>query len=235
MGEAKRRRTAPSDVIYHHTSTLRTNLIWMSGVIDLEGRSEGALHPKLGLIETDAKIRRPMKDFPALAWFTTQTRVPSVLTNAQINLIDTKTGRLRQRVDGQDLANALALQRVAIGFRMSEIGAVPWPEHYGYATAEGIELNETAIELGDDPRHWYVTDAPVDLLLATEFWSARSIMKPVLKPFPAYLPDLHRMVKLCRANPGTFIPPSWLTPDQAQAVAASFGKPILSGSSKDEA
>ena len=39
MGEAKRKRLADRAVVYHHTSTLRTHFIWMSGVIELEGKS----------------------------------------------------------------------------------------------------------------------------------------------------------------------------------------------------
>src|SRR5712664_3230068 len=81
MGEAKRRRLASdgSLTVYHHTSTLRTNLIWMSGAIELEGRSPPVYHPRLGEIRTDALARRSMKDFAPLAWFTTQTSIPQCL------------------------------------------------------------------------------------------------------------------------------------------------------------
>jgi hypothetical protein len=53
--------------VYHHTSTLRTNLIWMSGVIEVEGKSKGVLHPQIGEIRTDAKVRRALKDFLPVA------------------------------------------------------------------------------------------------------------------------------------------------------------------------
>ena len=60
MGEAKKRRLAGTGkvIVYHHTSTLRTNLIWMSGVIDLEGLSPPVLHPHTGEIGNDALARR---------------------------------------------------------------------------------------------------------------------------------------------------------------------------------
>ena len=38
MGAAKRKRQNRVPTVYHHTSTLRTNLIWMSGVIEVEGK-----------------------------------------------------------------------------------------------------------------------------------------------------------------------------------------------------
>lgn len=53
LGEARRRALAQASIIYHHTSSLRANLIWVSGVIELEGQSKGALHPIIGEIITD--------------------------------------------------------------------------------------------------------------------------------------------------------------------------------------
>jgi hypothetical protein len=81
MGEAKRRKAARAGVVYHHTSTLRTNLIWMSGVIELEGRGEELIHPKLDnfTFSGNASLRRPMKDLPPVAWFTTQVAIPNCL------------------------------------------------------------------------------------------------------------------------------------------------------------
>ena len=46
MGAAKRKRQNRVPTVYHHTSTLRTNLIWMSGVIEVEGKSKGVFHPQ---------------------------------------------------------------------------------------------------------------------------------------------------------------------------------------------
>lgn len=45
MGQAKLKRANAVPVAYHHTSTLRTNLIWMAGVIEVEGRSGPVIHP----------------------------------------------------------------------------------------------------------------------------------------------------------------------------------------------
>jgi hypothetical protein len=94
MGEAKRRQLAGTGevIVYHHTSTLRTNLIWMSGVIDLEGLSRPVLHPQMGEIRNDALARRELKDFTRLAWFTTQMTVPEALVQTRIQFIDKNTG-----------------------------------------------------------------------------------------------------------------------------------------------
>jgi len=71
MGEAKRRQTASIvRTVYHHTSTLRTNLIWMSGVIEVEGAGATPLHPQLGEFKHATSLRRGMHDFPPVAWFT---------------------------------------------------------------------------------------------------------------------------------------------------------------------
>ena len=78
-GEAKRKRENAVPTVYHHTSTLRTNLIWMSGVVQVEGRSEGAFHPDLGEIKTDELMRRACKEFPPVAWFTTRIKIPECL------------------------------------------------------------------------------------------------------------------------------------------------------------
>lgn len=225
MGEAKRRQQQAPTIAYHHTSTLRTNLIWMSGVIELEGRSKGAFHPQLGEITTNANLRRAMRDFPPLAWFTTQIHIPGCLTGAHIAFVDNETGERNAVLEGPEAANALALQRVALGFPIQGAGLVPWPEHPGYQTAEGRELNDSAREFGDNPDHWYVSETPVDVLMATEFWSSRTIQNPRLTPFPEYLPDMRRMVTLCRTTPGVFIPPSWLKPEEASRLASALGLP----------
>jgi hypothetical protein len=230
MGEAKRRRLAGTDkvIVYHHTSTLRTNLIWMSGVIELEGLSPPVLHPHMGEIRNDALARRKLKDFPRLAWFTTQISVPEVLVQASIQFIDKTTG-LAKTIDlDKDLGNALALHRVAIGFPAADISVIPWPEHAGYNTDEGRELNETAIAAGDDPRDWYVSEQPVDVLKSTEVWTSASMLKPRLQRRDAYLKDMHNMVRMCRAQK-VYIPPSWLTPEQARLLASKSPVPVISG------
>lgn len=228
MGEAKRRREAADGAltVYHHTSTLRTNMIWMSGVIDLEGRCPPVRHPQLGEIRTSAKPRRAMADFPALAWFTRKIDIPMCLQNTELLLFDPDTGQplIRERGD-VSLSNALALNRMALGFPAAAIGAAPWQDHPGYSTAEGAELNETAIEAGDDPKDWYVTEAPVDVLKSTEIWSSKTIQNPKLSRLDWYLKDVHHMVKSCREQ-RVYIAPTWLNTDQAKILAQTLGQTI---------
>ncbi|MEG3089477.1 hypothetical protein [Sphingomonas sp. PB4P5] len=230
MGEAKQRRLDAVPTVYHHTSTLRTNLLWMSGVIEVEGKGGAALHPNFGKIELNANLRRRMNDFPPLAWFTTQVSVPNCILKAGIQFYDKTTGEPRDLPVDPRLPNAVALQRVAIGFPIADIPVLPWKDHPGYATTEGVDLNESARDAGDSPDDWYVSDVPVDLLAASEFWAARSIMNPKMVRQPDYLPDLKRMVRACRDTPGVFIPPSWLTPAQAAALAKRMGVETRSAS-----
>jgi hypothetical protein len=92
MGEAKRRRSiaAANPVIYHHTSTLRTNLIWMSGKIEIESDCGFVPHPQLGKIGTDASLGRGMVDFPPVAGLTTKATVPHCLQQTQLSIGDEK-------------------------------------------------------------------------------------------------------------------------------------------------
>jgi len=225
MGEAKRRRENAVPTVYHHTSTLRTNLIWMSGVIQVEGKSDGAFHPALGKIVTDAAARRAMKDFPAVAWFTKRIEVPRVLTGSALFATDKKTGELREFKVSDGEVNAISLNRVALGFAISETPVVPWREHYGYGTPEGRDLNESARAAGDDPEDWYVSETPVDVTKASEFWYSRNILHPKLVRHDSYLADIRRMVHLSKSQ-GAYIPPSWLTTSNAQALARRMGVPV---------
>jgi len=234
MGQAKRKREADlmaAPVVYHHTSTLRTNLMWMSGVIELEGRGMPAIHPHLGEIRTDTLRRRAMKDFPAVAWFTSEIDIPNCLRKVQILLVDQDTGKVRRdHSTGRDLGDALALNRVAIGFRLSENpGITPWPNHYGYATSEGKELNESAREVGDDPDKWFVSEQPVDLLKAIQFWGSNSVINPRLERHDSYVKDMHNMVRACRDRKGVYIPPTFLKPDEARLLAAMMSVPAFRG------
>jgi hypothetical protein len=233
MGEAKRRRLAAAagaPVVYHHTSTLRTNMIWMSGVIDLEGRCPPVLHPQLGEITTSATRRRAMSDFPALAWFTTRIAIPQCLQKSELMLVDPKSGEplLREYGDAQ-LGNALALHRLALGFPVAEIGAVRWRDHAGYTTSEGRELNVSAVDAGDDPNDWYVSETPVEILKSTEVWGSKTIQNPRLTRWDWYLKDIHHMVKICREQ-GVYIPPTWLNDEQAKMVTRKIGLPSVYGS-----
>jgi hypothetical protein len=232
MGQAKLRREGAL-MLYHHTSTLRTNLIWMSGVIELEGKSEGAVHPVLGEIKTTGTLRRSMSDFPPLAWFTTEVSVPKCLLQTSLAFVDNETGKLRGDLSELDerLARAISLTHVALGFPAGDIPARPWQEHPGYVTAEGKELNETARDAGDDPDDWYVSDEPVDVMKVTEFWhdvkkgNTRRMVR-----HPAYVADIHRMVKLCRTQSGVHIPPSWVGEhnlnEYAKMLREKSGTPI---------
>jgi hypothetical protein len=223
MGQAKLRRANAVPVVYHHTSTLRTNLIWMAGVIEIEGKSGPVIHPQLGELRLDANLRRAMRDFPPLAWFTTRIEVPNCLLHSSLMLLDKSSGATREVARDPRLSNAIALNRVALGFPVAAISVVPWRDHSGYVTDEGKALNETAREAGDNPDEWYVSEAPVDVLAATEIWSSQSIMRPKLKRLDAYLPHVRRMVEMCRSRPGTFIPPTWLKIDQQRELARRLG------------
>lgn len=226
MGEAKRRSVGQNDIVWHHTSSLRTNFIWMAGELVPEGKMPDVLHPKLGLIRTDAAQRRPMKDFGPLVWLTSKIEVPRTLLHAAFLMIDKDTGAEIDRVSDTQLSNAIALQRLALGFRMSEISAISWPSHPGFNTSEGKELNESATEAGDDPNDWFVCETPVDILKCVEVRVSKSIMRPKLGRLPAYLDKIHRMVRLCKENEGVYIPPSWLSVEQAKALSGRLRVPV---------
>lgn len=226
MGEAKRKRSLPLTTVYHHTSSLRTNLIWMSGVIQLEGRGENALHPDLGEIGQSTALRRALRDFPPLAWFTTKIDVPNCLLKSNLVFVDKVSGEKRAEIGpGMEVANAIALQRLALGFPIADIPVVPWPLHPGAATPEGRELNESARELGDNPGDWYVSEVPVEVMKASEVWISRSIQRPKLERNVGYLAEIKRMVTLCREQ-RAYIPPSWLKPDQARRLVAALELPM---------
>jgi hypothetical protein len=230
MGEAKRRRAERQRLIYHHTSTLRTNQMWMSGVILPEGQMPPVLHPKLGEIHTDALLRRPMKDFPPVVWFTSRIDIPQCLLQTGLRFADKDSGQeVASESVSAEVSNAIALNRVALGFRIDDIAVQPWPEHRGYATAEGRELNETARDVGDDPDEWWVAEEPIDLMLMAEIRVSHSVMKPKLERMDRYLDDVKGMVKRCRETPGVFIPPAWLSPRDAVALARRLGVEVLSG------
>lgn len=122
----------------------------------------------------------------------------------------------------------LALNRMALEFPISDIPVVRWREHPGFETSEGKELNRTAVhDYGDDPDDWYVSEVPVDVLKAAAVWGSRSMLKPKLERWDHYLPDVRKMVTLCREQPGVFIPPSWLKEHEAAAVGALLNLPTV--------
>lgn len=230
MGEAKRKKDRPVEVVYHHTSTLRTNLIWMSGVIQVEGQSKGAIHPQLGEIQTSVEARRACKNFPPLAWFSSSTVIPRCLMDTEM-AFQTKGGsdlvQIDHNIDRRALANGIALNRVAIGFPVSAGPIVPWKEYYGYSTPEGEELNASAREVGDDPDRWYVSEQPVDMMAACEVYISRSKTRPKLESLPSYLTEIKALVQKCRDTEGVYIPPAWLSPDQAKHLAARIGAKLI--------
>ena len=75
---------------------------------------------------------------------------------------------------------------------------------------------------GDNPDDWYISQTPVDVLQASEVWVSRSIIKPKIERFDEYLRDIRRMVTLCRERKA-YIPPSWLTPEQGEALPRKAG------------
>jgi hypothetical protein len=218
MGEAKRRRQNGTRTVYHHTSILRTNLIWMSGVIEVEGNSKGVFHPYLGEIKTEAQARRELKDFPPVAWFTTNTRIPNCLTPSVCLAMDGTTGERQEIKLDHGMANALALNRVALGFSSADIPVVPWPAYRGYATREGQQLNDWARLVGDDPDEWYVSEIPVDVLRISEVWFSRSVLKPKLTRCDHHIAGIRWMVTHCRENEDAYIAPAWFSPEPTQTV-----------------
>jgi hypothetical protein len=135
--------------------------------------------------KTDVLARRDLKDFPPVAWFTRRIDIPRCLLKSSLFLIKEGTGERVQlpTEDDEAVANMVALNRLALGFRVADIPVVPWPEHRGYKSGEGQELNESAREAGDDPDDWYVADEPVDVLKISEFWFSRTKSQPKLRRF----------------------------------------------------
>lgn len=222
MGEAKLRRSKSGKIVYHHTSTLRTNLIWMSGYLLPEGEMQPAIHPVLGRVETNGYKRRAMNDFPPLIRFTVKADVPKTLLRSQIIL--TNNEGQSEAIDLEEAEiNAISLDRIAVGFDVDEIGAIRWTDHRGFATAEGGELNTSAVEAGDDPSDWWVTESPVDLMLVKAALASKSRSKPRMERADWYIKDIKRMVAMCRERTGVFIPPSWMSPEDARALAARWG------------
>jgi hypothetical protein len=201
----------------------------MSGVIQVEGKSAGVLHPQLGEIKTDVLARRGLKDFPAVAWFTRRIDIPRCLLRASFFMSKESTGEripIPTYDHDEGVANMIALNRVALGFHAADIAVLPWSEHRGYNTSEGRELNESAREAGDDPDDWYVANEPVDVLKISEFWFSKTKAQPKLQRLDKQIADIRRMVSLCRTRRDVYIPPSWLTPEQGAALAKSMNVPV---------
>jgi hypothetical protein len=244
MGEAKRRKAAAAALtVYHHTSSLRTNLIWMAGVIEREGQGKEPVHPEMEFMQfaRGAYLRRPMKDFPPVAWFTTQIAIPNCLRH-WTQTFRNQDGSVNEEAHAQwetlkptdpkvmqDIYDAITLHRVALGFPVASIPVTPWPKYYGYRTPEGHALNESARDVGDNPNDWWISEQPVDVLQASEVWLSRTKYNPKLTCEDWYLKDIRRMVTLCREMPTCFIPPSWMSIEQQKAFARYMDVPIALG------
>ena len=94
---------------------------------------------------------------------------------------------------GSQISNALALNRVALGFQIFEVPLVHWPKHAGYRTPEGRALT-SATDAGDNLDDWYVSETPVDLMKISEFCARPrsrirhcSVGTPTLLTFGAWL------------------------------------------------
>lgn len=207
--------------IYHHTSILRTNLIWMAGVVEVEGRQGVPLHPVLGEVQTDIRFRRALKDFPAVAWFTRNVNVPGCLKDHSVYFQDRTTGESTCMSLDRMTANGITLRRMALGFPAAAIPVVKWNEHYGYATAEGRELNETAIACGDDPDDWYVAETAVPLKHMTEIRAAKGINDLKMVRNPEYHSQIMALLARMEVEPA-YIPPTWMSKKDATALAASL-------------
>jgi hypothetical protein len=198
----------------------------MSGVIQLEGHGGDVLHPQIGRVKTDVKVRRECKDFPPLVWFTRRTEIPNVLLNVEL-FVEDKLGRRLSVEETREIANGIAMHRVALGFPISDIPVVPWPEYPGHNTPEGQALNESAREVGDNPNEWYVSETPVDIMKVSEFWNSLSISKPKMERRNSYVADIKRMVTLCREKKGVYIPPTWMKPEHAHMLAKRHNVPVI--------
>lgn len=216
-GASKWKKNRPS-LVYHHTSTLRTNLIWMAGVIEVEGQHGTPFHPHLGIMQTDVRFRRACKDFPPVAWFTSDINVPKCLIETALFFVDPETGEKSEvRVNGA-MSNAISLRRMALGFHVADIPVTPWPEHAGYQTPEGKELNETAIECGDDPTCWYVSEAAVSLDYMREIRVAKAIDNLKMEKHDWYLGKIQELRERYKEEKA-YILPTWLSKEDGEALA----------------
>lgn len=225
MGEAARRKAEEAGLVWHHTSILRTNKIWMTGVIEVEGKSIGVEHPAFGEVSTNANLRRALVDFPPLVWLTAAINVPKCLKHFELHTTDKATGEPRVITLAPDEAAAFSLNRVALGFRKAEAPIIPWPDHYGYRTSEGKALNESARDVGDDPDEWWVAEQPLDAMLIAAFRSSPTMLTDKLVRNDKYVVEIHRMVQLCRDHPDAVIPPTWVGTPAHLAVIKAGGKP----------
>ncbi len=226
MGQAKANAAAQSNFVWHHTSSLRTAQLWTSGHIKVEGRMPPAFHPEVGWIYSNAAHRREMKDFPPLVWLTRDIKVPQSIRIVSHRAKDNDPAKCQTTLLPPEVTDAIAMRRMAIGFNPNEIGATPWTEHPGYSSGEGRQLNESAIEAGDAPEDWYVVEADIDLLKCRALRIAQSTFNLKMVREDRGVAEIHRMVRLCRENPGRRIAPTWLNEESIRR-AQEAGTPIF--------
>ncbi len=165
--------TVSVSLVYHHTNILFSHLIWNSGVIDIESEHDQMVaHPILESFGLGGVTHRRMaKDFPRLAWFTSNKSIPRCLEN--VSLLNTDIS--------VEHGTAIKLNRIAIEFALATAPEiVPWKAYYGYDTPEGQKLNRDAIAEGDDPDEWYISETPVSAFKMTKILIAPNWIKPVL-------------------------------------------------------
>jgi hypothetical protein len=151
------------------------------------------LHPHLGTVQTDLRFRRACKDFPPVAWFTTEISVPKCLILNHVILKQMDSGETVEVPISNEMANGIAMHRLALGFPVADIPVTAWPDHYGYNTPEGRELNETARDAGDEPDRWYISEGRVSLDHMSEIRIARSIQNLKMERNDGYLRDIKRV------------------------------------------
>lgn len=95
--------------------------MWMSGFIEVEGAGKPAIHPKLGIITQNAKLRRSMNDFPPLAWFTSRIDIPRCILNAELRITDDNGDEVAKPNLPNGWQNLVSLNRMALGFRKSDL------------------------------------------------------------------------------------------------------------------
>lgn len=124
----------------------------MSGYVEVEGHEKPPIHPALGRINGDVRLRRAMEDIPPVAWFTSQLAISQCLIVDELYLVDQNTGAPKGTLKvSEDVAHGLALHRIALAFPIAAIPVVRWPDHLGFATEEGRALNASARGFGDNP------------------------------------------------------------------------------------
>ena len=124
------------------------------------------------------------------------------------------------------MAKAIELNHIALGFRIEDIPVVHWPSHPGFKTDEGKALNESAIELGDDPSDWYVSESAVDLMKVSDVLVQKNKAKKKMERWPEYINRHQENGAALPFEEEVFIPPTWLSQDQAKYLANRLNLPI---------